>query len=214
MTETTSAGLDIRATIATRNRYQRIAPLYDAMESMMERRNRQWRQRLWSLVRGPKVLEIGVGTGKNIPFYRPELAITALDLTPGMLERAKQRAAALSTRVQWCLGDVQSLDFPDGSFDSAVATFVFCSVPNPLLGMTELRRVVRPGGQILLLEHMRSANRVLGALMDILNPLIVRTMGANVNRRTLDTVREVFQVESVEDAGANGIVRFISAGAR
>jgi phosphatidylethanolamine/phosphatidyl-N-methylethanolamine N-methyltransferase len=211
MNEVTLDNFDFQATATTRARYQRIEPFYDALADMMGRRYLPWRQRLWSLVRGPQVLEVGVGTGKNIPFYRRELDLTAVDLTPGMLVQARRRAEALDVRVQLCLGDVQALDFPDGVFDSVVATFVFCSVPNPVLGLTELHRVVKPGGQVLLLEHTRSAKPLLGKLMDILNPVVVRITGANINRRTLSNVTKVFQVEDVEDAGTAGRVKLIIA---
>ncbi len=82
------------------------------------------------------------------------------------------------------MGDAQAFDFPDASFDPAVATFVFCSVPDPVLGLQELARVVRPGGRVPLLEHVRPATPILGALMDAMNPLMVRLTGVNMNRRT------------------------------
>ena len=87
--------LDEQETARTQARYQRIAPFYDAMEILAERRYAAWRPRLWSLVQGPKVLEVGVGTGKNIPYYPAGMVVTAIDLTPGMLKRAKARAAEL-----------------------------------------------------------------------------------------------------------------------
>ena len=207
-----SAKPDKKATTQTRARYQRLSPIYDRMEGIAERRYVPWRSYLWSRVRGPIVLEVGVGTGKNMLYYPPGLQITAVDLTPGMLERARKRAVDLNLSVELLLGDVQALDFPDASLDSAVATFVFCSVPEPVLGLRELARVVKPGGLVLLLEHMRSANRLLGAIMDFLNPVVVRVMGANINRRTVENVEKSGLVlERVEDLGMRGIFKQITA---
>lgn len=204
--------IDVAATERTRARYQRIAPAYDRMQTMMEKRAHAWRAHLWSLVQGPKVLEVGVGTGKNMPFYPAGVAVTAIDLTPGMLERAHQVADGLHAQVDLQLGDVQSLEVPNASFDEAVATFVFCSVPDPELGLCELRRVVKPGGRVLLIEHVRSEQAIMGYVMDLLNPLAVRVTGANINRRTVDNVKQIgLQLVSVETLDMNGIVKLITA---
>lgn len=204
--------IDEKETARTQARYQRIAPLYDGMEVFAERRYLRWRTRLWSMVRGPKVLEIGVGTGKNMPFYPEGLDITAVDLTPGMLDRARKRAAQLNIDVDLGLGDVQNLDFPDGMFDEVVETFVFCSVPDPLLGLKELSRVVKPGGRVFMLEHVRAAKPVVGTLMDVLNPLVVRMTGANINRRTVENVNHSgLQLDQVENVGMGDIFKLIVA---
>ena len=204
--------IDVKETARTQARYQRIARLYDGMEAVSERRYRPWRARLWSMVRGPKVLEIGVGTGKNMPFYPEGLDITAIDLTPGMLDRARNRAAELDIDVDLRLGDAQSLDFPNGLFDKIVETFVFCSVPDPMLGLQELTRVLKPGGRLFMLEHMRAANPTLGLLMDAINPVLVRITGANINRRTVDNIsRSGLQIEQVEELGMGDIFKLIVA---
>ena len=203
---------DPKATNQTQARYQRIAPLYDRMEVLAERSYQPWRARLWSMVRGPKVLEVGVGTGKNMPFYPEDVDITAIDLTPGMLDRARKRAAKLGVAVDLRLGDVQNLEFPDGTFDEIVESFVFCSVPNPLLGLEELTRVVKPGGRVFMLEHVRAAKPALGILMDALNPVVFRMTGANINRRTVENVnRSGLQLEQVEDLGMGDIFKLIVA---
>ena len=204
-------GFDPNATEKTRRTYQRNSRFYDRMETGAERFFAPWRKQLWTLVKGTKVLEVGVGTGKNLPYYPDNIEIKAMDLTPGMLERAQQRAQELRKSVDLCLGDVQHLDFPDSSFDTVAATFVFCSVPNPVLGLQEIGRVLKPGGRLLLLEHVRSEKPVLGKVMDWLNPLIVRIMGANINRRTVEAVRQAgFEIDKIENLGGE-IVKLIIA---
>lgn len=205
---------NLQATEVTRRRYQRISCFYDAMETMAEKRYHPWREQLWAKVDGAALLEVGVGTGKNLPYYPAKANITGIDLTPGMLNQAigKARTLGYDSRVDLHPGDAQALDFPDSSFDTALATFVFCSVPDPVLGLQEMGRVVKPGGKVLLLEHMRSPNPFIGFLMDALNPLVVRMMGANINRRTVENVRKAgLEIEQVEDLGVGGIFKMIVA---
>lgn len=205
-------GYDPQATETTRRRYQRNARFYDLMEGGSEKRRGPWRKQLWSMAKGPKVLEVGVGTGKNIPYYPNGLEIIAIDLTPGMLDRAKARAQELGNPVHLCIGDVQRLDFADESFDAVAATFVFCSVPNPVLGLQEIRRVLKPGGKLLLLEHMRSEQPIAGKIMDWLNPLTLQMMGANINRQTVENVRQSgLEIVMIENLGGGGIFKRIIA---
>ncbi len=108
--------------------------------------------------------------------------------------------------------DAQNLDFEDDSFDAAIATFVFCSVPDAVMGLEELDRVVKPGGQIFLMEHVRVNQPVIGPVMDLLNPVVVRLMGANINRRTEENVRRAgLVVERVEELAPGGLVKLIVA---
>lgn len=201
-----------RASARTRRAYDRIAPCYDAMEGIVERRYRAWRARLWSHVRGPRVLEVGVGTGKNLPYYPGGVEVTAIDLSPRMLERARRRAGRLHANVDLREGNVQSLDFADGTFDEVIATFVFCSVPDPVRGLREVRRVLKPGGRLLLLEHVRAASTPVAWLQDLMNPVSARVMGVNINRRTAQNVtKSGLVLEEDLPLGLRGIFRLLVA---
>jgi ubiquinone/menaquinone biosynthesis C-methylase UbiE len=136
------------------------------------------------------VLEVGVGTGANLPFYPRNVRVTGVDFSSGMLQYARNVVQQLCAEDRMTLleMDVQQMTFPDDSFDYIVSTCVFCSVPDPVQGLHELRRVCKSDGKILMLEHMRSENAVAGILMDLLNPLTVRLWGANINRRTMDNI--------------------------
>ena len=176
-------------TVLTRKRYDRQARLYDLMETPWEVMvNSRLRKRLWAQVGEGALLEVGVGTGKNLPYHPQGARSVAVDLSPRMLRRAAGRAHRLGRHVDLLLADAQRLPFRDGVFDTATATFVFCSVPDPIAGLREVRRVVRDGGRVHLLEHVRARNPVAGRIMDLLNPIWVRLMGANINRDTVSNV--------------------------
>ena len=208
-----SQPFNAKETAKTRARYNRIAPVYDLMEVFAERRFVPWREKLWSLIPGGRVLEVGVGTGKNFLYHPAEAEVTGIDLSDRMLVQARQKAEKLGRPIDLREMDAQHLDFPDDSFDRATATFVFCSVPEPVRGLRELGRVVKPGGQIVLLEHVRiDRPGLIGKLMDLLDPLVVRVMGAHISRRTAETVRRAgLEVERVEDLAPRGLVKLIVA---
>ncbi|NPV10130.1 MAG: class I SAM-dependent methyltransferase [Anaerolineae bacterium] len=192
-------------------RYDRLASIYDAIQLLPERGLRAWREHLWAHVKGPRVLEVGVGTGLNMPYYPPGVEVVGIDVSARMLERARRRAEALGLEVQLCLMDVQHLRFPDDSFDSAVATCVFCSVPDAVRGLREVARVVKPRGKVLFLEHVRARNPLLGAAMDVLDPLVSR-VGPHISRRTVENIRHAgLEIEREEDLDRLGIMKLVIA---
>ena len=193
--------------------YNRIAPYYDAMEWFMELTLfDRLREILWQKVEGESILEIGVGTGKNLSYYPSGKKITAIDFSDQMLEQAKYKTKKLHFPVDLRLMDVQELDFADSSFDTVIATFVFCSVSDPVQGLKEILRVCKPGGQVLLLEHVLSSKPLLTAIMNFLNPLAVSIFGANINRRTVETVENSGFIDVKTDEKVSGdIVKLIEA---
>ncbi|HEX7057271.1 MAG TPA: methyltransferase domain-containing protein [Bacilli bacterium] len=178
-----------------RKRYDRIAAMFNMMDGRLMR---QWKKEMLAEVTG-NVLEVGIGAGANLPHYANHVTLTGIDFSPNMLKFAARKAEELHMQVTLREMDIEHLAFADGTFDYVVATCVFCSVPDPVAGLRELRRVCKPDGKILLLEHMRSENPVTGLLMDALNPLVVRLSGANINRRTLDHIEKAgLTIESNE----------------
>lgn len=196
-------------TALTQRRYDRQARLYDRMNAPMERLVfADWRKRLWAMVEGTRILEVGVSTGINFPFYPRDAQVTAIDFSEGMLAQAWANAARQGVPVDLQRMDCQALGFPDESFDAVVATWVFCSVPDPVIGLWEVGRVCRREGKVFLLEHVRSESW-FGWVMDLLNPVVVRLTGANINRRTVENVlRAGLRFESVESY-ALGIVKLM-----
>ena len=210
MTAQTSTAHDDHATEKTQRRYDRQAVLYEVMDWPFEFVVfGKLRRQLWADVLGNTVLEVGVGTGKNLAYHPEGIRIVAVDLSPRMLRRAIARAERTARNIDFILADAEHLPFRDEAFDCAAATFVFCSVPDPVAGLWEARRVVRDGGRLNLLEHVRAPNSLLGWLMDRLNPIAVRLTGANINRDTVSNVGKAdIQVDSMESKGL-GIIRLI-----
>lgn len=169
-----------------RERYDRTARHYDIMTWPMEvMAIDRYRSRLIAEVEGARVLEVGVGTGRNLSLYPDAVQVDAIDFSPRMLERAQRRPPR--TNVRLALMDVQELAWPSETFDTVVSTCVFCSVPDALKGLQEIRRVLRAGGRALFLEHVRPGTPWLAALFDWLDPFVSRR-GPHINRRTMEAM--------------------------
>ncbi len=201
--------IDHSVTEKIKKRYNRNALLYDSMDKMMRD---DWREMTVGRAYG-NVLEVGVGTGFNLAFYNPDKCshVTAIDFSPAMLKRAKERAEEAPVPVELLEMDAQEMTFPDNTFDSVVSTCVFCSVPFPVEGLKEIRRVTKPGGSIFFLEHMRVDKPVIGEAMDLLNPVSVKLIGVNINRKTIENIEkagmEIVRMENV----VGTLLRFIEA---
>jgi ubiquinone/menaquinone biosynthesis C-methylase UbiE len=196
----------------SRHRWDRKARLYDLLTAPMERMMGLSRGRAWVFERpaGRRVLEVGTGTGKNIPLYPKGTVVVATDLSPGMLARAREKAVGLSARVHFVVMDAEDLAFKDGTFDTVVATCVFCSVPDPVRGFREVRRVLKPGGEAVLLEHMRPQG-FLGRVFDLLDPIASRLMGPHINRRTLENIQQAGLTPVEERNVFSNWVKFVVA---
>lgn len=167
-------------------RYQRIAWAYDLLDLPFEYgRYRKIRPQMFQGLSG-RILDAGVGTGRNFPFYPPSSEVVGIDLSPAMLARAERRRHTAAAPVALRQMDVTRLDFPDRSFDAAVATFLFCVLPDELqvTGMLELRRVVKPGGIIRCLEYTRPSSGFRRVMTRLWEPWVHWAYGAGFDRRT------------------------------
>ena len=176
-------------------RFDRVAKFYDALNFFVERFISRHRKEILRQARG-RILEVGVGTGSSFKDYPVGKHIMAVDISREMLRRARGKLKNYNGNIKLRREDVQSLSFKDETFDTIFTSLVFCSVTDPIKGLTELRRVLKKGGQLLMLEHVRSGNKRLGLFMDKLNPLIAKYGVDNINRDTVENLRKAgFKIE-------------------
>ncbi len=158
-----------------------------------------------------EVLEIAIGSGRNMGFYPDGVRVTGVELSPEMLALARARAEQLGVEVDLRLGDAQELEFEDSSFDTVLITFAFCTIPDDRRGAEEAFRVLRPGGRLVAIEHVRSPSRAVRAGQRLLEPLSVRFEADHLTREPLDYLADVgFAIESV-DRSKWGIVERLRA---
>ena len=153
-----------------------------------------YKRHLFAKAKG-RTLLVAAGTGIDFKYLPPGLEVTAIDFSPTMLAFAEKRLGESASPLELLEADVTALDFADGTFDTVVTSCTFCSVPDPVRGLREVRRVLKDDGRLLMFEHVRASHPWLGFMMDVMNPL-VRRFGPDINRRTADNVRAAgFRIE-------------------
>ena len=155
--------------------YEFYAPVYDFIFDWIFAPGRAAAVRQLTLAPGDSVLEVGIGTGLNLPLYPPNCRLTGIDLSQEMLDKAIERCQELAMpNVTLKVMDATSLDFGDNEFDKAVATYTISAVPDPVAVLREMRRVVKPDGAIVILNHFRSERRLTGWAEDMVAPVCTR----------------------------------------
>ncbi|MEV4415674.1 methyltransferase domain-containing protein [Catellatospora sp. NPDC049609] len=195
-------------TARQRRVWDRYAPDYDRQIAFFERiqfgGGREW---LGARVRG-RVLEVAVGTGRNLPHYPAEVSVTGIELSPAMLAVARRRAADLSRDADLREGDAEHLQFADASFDTVVCALSLCAIPDPAAAIGEMWRVLVPGGRLLLLDHVASTWPPIHAAQWLLERVTIRNAGEHFTRRQLPLVRAAgFDVVEVERLKAGSVER-------
>ena len=198
-------------TEAVRRVYEREAANYDRNVKLPERLlfagGREW---VCARAEG-EVLEIAVGTGLNLPHYPDGVRLTGIEFVPAMLDIARRRAAELGRPVELRLGDAQALEFEDATFDTVVCTLSLCTIPDDRAAVAEVRRVLRPGGRFVLLEHVRSPVRAVRGVQRLLAPAFVRFGADHVLREPLEHVQaEGFSIELLERSKLGLVERLVA----
>jgi ubiquinone/menaquinone biosynthesis C-methylase UbiE len=183
----------------TQAKWDRMAPRFDTMASAgAEKRWAPDKSALFAEMEG-KVLFLALGTGLDISFFPKGLSITALDISPKMIEHAQERIAAYDGTIETHVMDVHDMPFADDSFDMVVTSCTFCSVPRPVEGLKALHRVLKPGGRLLMFEHTGSRWYPFRYMMNLMT-LLTRRFGPDMNRPTVSNVRAAgFRITEVRN---------------
>jgi ubiquinone/menaquinone biosynthesis C-methylase UbiE len=183
---------------ATRRKWDAASRNFDFVSFGDDKRLGPHKRSLFAKMHGA-ILMVATGTGNDFRFFPPHQSIIAIDISPKMLERARKKAGQYDGTIDLCEMDVCYLHFPDSSFDTVATVCTFCSVPKPVAGLRELYRVLKPGGQILMFEHVRSRIGPLGVFLDLMTPLS-SLVGPDLNRDTVGNVQKAgFRIRREEN---------------
>lgn len=208
MTSQTNGKVRETPTAKQRRVWDKSAPGYDKQIAYFEKiwfgGGRQW---LGSRAQG-RVLEIAIGTGLNLPHYPPGVSLTGIELSPAMLAIARTRAADLGIDADLGEGDAQALPFADNSFDTVVCALSLCSISDPATAISEMKRVLVPGGRLLLLDHIGSSWPPIYAAQWLLGQITRRSAGEHFTRRQLPLVKAAgFGITETQRLKAGSIER-------
>ncbi len=176
--------------------WDKEAPGYDRRIGWFERRVFGEDHRPWACSQAAgDTLEVAIGTGLNLPFYGPGVELTGLDLSPAMLDIARKRAADSGRAIELHEGDAHHLPFEDESFDSVVCTYSLCNIPDLDRSIAEMRRVLKPGGRLLLVDHVKSPVRLIYWMQKAIEFFTFRLEGEHMTRRPFEHLsRHGFEV--------------------
>ncbi len=176
-------------TAETIKKYNRFAAVYDIIDWFQETfLNVKWRRQFISNLEG-KILEIGIGTGKSMQFYNENAIVTGIDFSGKMLLKAKKRLAKSGRKnITLQEADVQKLPFGNNTFDYVVTFCVFCTVPDPVKGLEEVRRVLKPTGKMIMVEHVLSKNPFIAFIERIHDPFMKFLTGTSITRDTKQNI--------------------------
>jgi ubiquinone/menaquinone biosynthesis C-methylase UbiE len=196
-----------------RRSWAKQAPRYDKSMGFFERRVFGRSHRPWACSRASgDVLEIAIGTGLNLPHYLSDVRVTGIDLSPEMLDVARRRATELGQDVELREGDAHDLPFPDASFDTVLCTYSLSNIPDPQRAVSEMKRVLRSGGKLILVDHIRSSVKPIYWLQKVIEFFSLRLEGEHMTRRPLDQVIAArFEVVEKERLGPGQVVERILA---
>jgi ubiquinone/menaquinone biosynthesis C-methylase UbiE len=188
--------------------WEKTAPSYDRQIAFFERFHlgggREW---LGARAQG-RVLEVAIGTGRNLPYYPAGAVVTGIELSPAMLAIARQRVADLGRTVDLHTGDAEALPFPDAAFDTVVCALSLCTIPDPAVAIGEMKRVLVRGGRLLLLDHVGSTWPPIYAAQWLLERLTIRAAGEHFTRRPVRLVRAAgFEIVETERLKAGTVER-------
>lgn len=175
--------------LKTIKKYNRAAKYYDLLSKGEEKRwYTKWRRQFFAPLKG-KILEVGIGTGKSIPYYNKDAKVIGIDFSEKMLIKAEERLIKSGRRnITLKQMNVENLEFKENTFDYVVTSCVFCSVPNPVKGLKEIRRVLKPTGKLIMIEHVLSEKPLIALIENAGNPIVEFLTGVNINRNTKQNV--------------------------